>query len=254
MRATVAISFCFHATRFRPSVLAALRSAQAANPSARIFVYCDPGSMDAYAPFVPAARFTDLARFHSDLGTSDPLVAARRMRALSLLLNGGWYLDAFDTLTLRALPEPRVFTIGEECWDQRRRCTGACAAPKGDSFAGAWLESMRRVRPGDWDHWTDQSVCNALIDSGRFAFEALHTGRLNWPSESGFTGELRLSEDQVAWLLEHAWVLHYFGRGALGQAYKEMDLAALRRCRELGGFVPRLVLSFCEREPRPEQT
>lgn len=100
------------------------------------------------------------------------------------------------------LPAVQRFTIGEECWNPARRCTGVCASPKGDAFAEAWLGAMNAIPDSSWDHWTDQIVCNQLLQSGRYPIDALPTGRLNWPSESGFVGELRLSEDR--------YILHYF--------------------------------------------
>lgn len=243
---TPALSFCFHSATFRPSILAAIRSASEANPGARVFVYCDAESIRRYSPYLPSATFEDLGRYLDPLHTSRMEIAAQKMRALALQLHGGWYLDSFDTLTLRPLPAVERFTIGEECWDARRRCTGVCASPPGDPFATAWLEAMRRVPDRDWNHWADQELCNQLIDSRRHGVDTLHTGRLNWPSESGFMGELRLCEDQISWLLEHAWVIHYFGRGAQGVPYKEMDLARLQRCRALNGWLPRRILQFCQ--------
>lgn len=243
---TPALSFCFHSHTFRPSILAAIRSAGAANPEARTFVYCDAESIRRYQPYLPSAIFDDLGRYLEVLHTRRLEVAAQKMRALVLQRHGGWYLDAFDTLTLRPLPQVERFTLGEECWDAGRRCTGVCASPPGSPFTTAWLEAMRQVPDEAWNHWTDQLLCNQLIDSRRYAVDTLPTGRLNWPSESGFTGELRLCEDQISWLLENAWVIHYFGRGALGVPYKEMDLALLQRCRELDGWLPRRILAWCE--------
>ncbi|MCP3137347.1 glycosyltransferase family 32 protein [Pyxidicoccus xibeiensis] len=246
---TPALSFCFQDTHVRPTVVAAIRSAMAHNRGAAVHVYCDTASITRYQPLLPKARFEDLSQSFAALQTTRLDVAARRMRALALHRHGGWYLDAFDTLTLRPLPEVERFTIGEECWDARRRCTGACASPPGDPFALAWLTAMKAVPDAQWDHWSDQTLCNRVIDSGRFAVDRLPTGRLNWPSESGFTGELRLSEDQIEWLLDNAWVIHYFGRGARGLAYKEMDLTNLRRCRNLDGWLPRLILHYSKGLP-----
>jgi hypothetical protein len=246
---TQALSFCFHTESFRPSVIAAVRSASVANAGTRVFVYCDAQSIARYRPFLPFAAFHDLAGFCGDLGTMQLDIAARRMRALALHLHGGWYLDAFDTLCLRKLPDVDRFTIGEECWDPRRRCTGACASPRGGAFVRDWLAEMRRIPEERWDHWTDQIVCNALLDRGSHPADALPTGSLNWPSESGFTGELRLSENQIAWLLENAWVVHYYGHGALGSPYKEMNLVQLSRCRELNGWLPTRILEHCEQGP-----
>jgi|GEM_PF-3868984 len=239
---TPALNFCFHGGALRPTVVAAIRSAMKHNPQARTFIYCDEPGIRRYQPLLPGAHFEDLAEHCSRLGTTRLEVASRRMRAFALLQNGGWYLDAFDTVTLRPLPAVERFTIGEECWDSRRRCAGVCASPPGDAFAEHWLAAMMAVPEADWDHWTDQTVCNRLIGLHGKLVESLPTGRLNWPSESGFTGELRLSEDQVAWLLENAWVIHYFGRGARGVPYKEMGMSALRHCRKLGGWLPRLIL------------
>jgi hypothetical protein len=247
---TSALHFCFHSNFVRPTVIAAIRSAIAHNPQATVYAWCDAATTALYQPLLPNVRFEDLSQHFNTLRTTNVDIAVRKMRALALHLHGGWYLDAFDTLTLRRLPPVEQFTIGEECWDRRRRCTGACASPVGDPFPQAWLAAMNAVPESSWDHWTDQTVANRLIDSGRFRLEQLPTGRLNWPSESGFTGELRICEDQVEWLLENAWVLHYFGRGAKGTAYKEMNAATLRRCRLMNGWLPRLILYHARNLPR----
>ncbi|MBJ6764104.1 hypothetical protein JGU66_25300 [Myxococcaceae bacterium JPH2] len=247
---TPSLLFCFHGGPLRPTAIAAVRSAISHNPQATVRAWCDASALALYQPLLPSVLFEDLAVHFEALGTTRVDIAARRMRALALYRHGGWYLDAFDTLTLRPLPAVERFTVGEECWDPRRRCAGVCASPPGDAFAAAWLEAMKAVPESTWDHWTDQTVCNRLIDSRRFTVEALPTGRLNWPSESGFTGELRLSEDQIAWLLENAWVLHYFGRGARGVPYKEMNATTLRRCRTLNGWLPRLILHHARALPR----
>jgi hypothetical protein len=105
---------------------------------------------------------------------------------------------------------------------------------------------MLAVPDRAWNHWTDQVACAEVARSGAHAVTTLPTGVLNWPSETGFVGEIRLSEEQVAWVSENAWVLHYFGRGAFGQAYKDMDLATLRRCGAFGGWIPRMLLSHID--------
>jgi len=244
------ISFCLVDHRVRPTAVAAIRSAQAANPDARVLFHGDEATWDLYGRVLPGVEFRALEPNLARLGTSRLDVAVRKCRALALLENGGWYLDALDTLTFRPLPEVDSFTIGEECWDPRRRCTGVCASPRGGGAVGRWLEAMVRWPDAAWDHWTDQALCNRLLDEGLGPAVTLPTGRLNWPSESGFTGELRLCEDQIAWLEDNAWVVHYYGRGALGVAYKEMDLVQLERARALDGWLPRLVLRWCEDLPR----
>ena len=246
---TSALTFCFHDHTVRPSLVAAVRSAMAHNRDAVVRIYCDPESIPRYQPLLPKAHFEDLTQYFDTLQTTRMDIAARRMRAFALHRHGGWYLDAFDTLSLRPLPDVERFTIGEECWDPRRRCAGICASPPGSPFATAWLTAMKGVPDAQWDHWTDQTLVNRVIDSGRFPVERLPTGRLNWPSESGFVGELRLSEDQVEWLLDNAWVVHYYGRGARGIPYKEMNLTTLRRCRNLDGWLPRLILHYSRGVP-----
>jgi hypothetical protein len=246
---TPALTFVFHDHIVRPTVVAAVRSAIAHNRSAVVHIYCDPASIPRYQPLLPKAHFEDLTQYFGPLQTTRMDVAARRMPALALHQHGGWYLDAFDTLTLRTLPAVERFTIGEECWDARRRCPAACASPPGDAFAAAWLNAMKAVPDAHWEPTTEQKLVNRVIDSGRFPVERLPTGQLNWPSDSGFTGELRMSEDQVEWLLANAWVVHYYSRGARGIPYKEMNLTALRRCRNLDGWLPRLILHYSRGVP-----
>lgn len=237
-----AITFCFIDERVRPSAVAAMRSAQHENPESQLRVYCDAATRAMYSPRTRGIEYRTLADHYRALGTSRPEVAVRRMRALALVRHGGWYLDAFDTLTLARLPAPSRFTVGEECWQPGRYCSGVCASLPGDDRAAAWLARMVRMHPSDWDHWSDQRALHDVLAG--HAVEALPTGRLNWPSESGFVGELRLSEEQVAWLLHEAWVIHYFGRGAFGTAYKEMDEDSLERCHELGGWLPQQILKW----------
>lgn len=250
---TPALTFIFHDHIIRPSLVAAVRSAIEHNKNAVINIYCNPESIPRYQPLLPKAHFEDLTQYFGALQTTRMDVAARRMRAFALHRHGGWYLDSFDTLTLRTLPQVERFTIGEECWDAHRRCAGVCASPPGDPFAEAWLTAMKAVPDAQWDHWTDQNIANRVIDSRRYRVDQLFTGLLNWPSDTGFEGELRMSENQVEWLLDNAWVVHYYARGARGIPYREMDLTALRRARNFDGWIPRLILHYSKGVPETAQ-
>jgi hypothetical protein len=240
---TKSISFSLVDDDFRPSVLAAINSAAKQNPLAAIRVYCTKNVERTYASRTSDVLFFDLASFYDTLDCTDPQIVTRLMRPVVLMTHGGWYIDAFDTITLRTLPEPSEFIIGEECWNGKRWCAGIVGSHPSSPLLNQWLSLMQLIPKNEWNHWTDQDICNRLLQTTSEQFSSLSTYVFNWVSESGFTGEIRLSEQQIRWCQENAWVLHYFGRGAFGVSYKQMSLSQLEEASDLCGWIPQLILN-----------
>ena len=245
MAPTDSISFCVVDDHFRPSVLAAINSARFHNPAATIRIFCNDLAREIYAPRLDTVDFHSLHSAAGTLHTTVEPIAERRMRAYSLWKFGGWYIDAFDTITLRQLPAVDRFTVGESCWSNFV-CAGIAAAPKGCPIAAEWLTRMIATPDETWDHWTDERTLGAIAVDSRFVdqYDRLDTGKLHWPSETGWGGELMLSENHVSWIYQHAWIVHYFFRGAFDMPYKEMTIEQIEHCAEMCGWLPREIVRF----------
>ena len=245
MNPTDSITFCIVDDHFRPSVLAAINSAAYHNRQATVRVFCNDLAREIYSPRLDAVEFHSIHSAAASLNTDQAAIAERRMRAYALHEFGGWYIDAFDTITMRALPAVERFTVGESCW-RNYVCAGIVASCKGSPIAAEWLQRMIDVPDNQWDHWTDERTLGEIAADHRFndQYDRLDTGKLNWPSETGWHGELQLSENHVQWLHENAWIVHYFYRGAFRLAYKEMTLEQIQYCEAMGGWIPRQILRF----------
>lgn len=242
MTPTKSITFCLVDDNFRPTAMAAINSAAYFNPDANIHIYCNR-TVETIYKWRTEYSGRSAPSFHV-LDSEVPHIDERLTRARALQRHGGWYIDAFDTITLRQLPEPDRFTVGESCW-RDWLCAGVVASDRESPITAEWLRRMEAIEPHEWDHWTDERTLQTLLhEPGVDEFDRLDTGKINWPSETGWGGEIPLSENQIRWLIENAWIIHYFYRGAFDLAYKSMTLDQLQYCARLGGWFPRMIVDF----------